>query len=70
LIPLVQGVKVLQFLAVMALGVGLASVAAAITYVGTAWLWHKPCSDAQGYAAVAAVSIFVLVELMVLISGS
>ena len=60
----------LQFLAVMALGIGLASVATAFTYVGAAWLWHKPRSDAQEHAAAAAVSIFVLVELMVLLSGS
>jgi hypothetical protein len=61
---------VLQFFAVMVLGIGLASVAAAITYGGTAWLWHKPRSDAQGYAAAAALFTFVLVEMMVLVSGS
>jgi hypothetical protein len=63
-------VKVLQFVAVLALALGLAGVAAAITYVCTAWLWHKPHSDAQQYAAVVALGTFVLVGLMVLVLGS
>ena len=59
----------LQFLAVLALALGLASVAAAVTYACTAWLRHMPHSDAQQYAAVAALGTFVLVGLMVLLSG-
>ena len=61
--------RLLQFLVVLVLAIGLASIAAAITYACTSWLLRKPPSDAQQYAAVVALGTFVLVGLMVLLSG-